>query len=220
MGIIPARAGNTTPGGVNKLAIGDHPRACGEHVFSLSLFAVILGSSPRVRGTRFARHVPAPSPGIIPARAGNTSHISSCESVHRDHPRACGEHGENGHAGVNEGGSSPRVRGTHRRCWHVQALRGIIPARAGNTTRRRRISRRSRDHPRACGEHSWAWTVMNGVAGSSPRVRGTRMTVNDYLAEVGIIPARAGNTAAGGLPHPSSRDHPRACGEHGGYSYV
>ena len=72
----------------------------------------------------------------------------------------------------------------------------------------------SRDHPRVCGEH-----VVGGLTdafnlGSSPRVRGTLDTDAAVVADVGIIPACAGNTASYNTEDPDTGDHPRVCGEH------
>ena len=50
--------------------------------------------------------------------------------------------------------------------------------------------------------------------GSSPRVRGTPDRAAHNLAEPGIIPACAGNTAIGSPPIMVYGDHPRVCGEH------
>ena len=132
-GIIPALAGNTRWGASTRGASRDHPRACEEHAsMTLDVYAD-LGSSPRLRGTRFEA-VPQPvDDGIIPALAGNTPRSVSSPGRAGDHPRACGEH----HAGLRQGphlgGSSPRLRGTPDRLPRIDDIRGIIPALAGNT---------------------------------------------------------------------------------------
>ena len=55
-GIIPACAGNTLPGAGRVQPHRDHPRVCGEHPWrGLSRF-LVLGSSPRVRGTPLFKH--------------------------------------------------------------------------------------------------------------------------------------------------------------------
>ena len=51
-GIIPACAGNTRIDAQNRLPTRDHPRMCGEHVPTASVFHPLTGSSPHVRGTR------------------------------------------------------------------------------------------------------------------------------------------------------------------------
>ena len=70
----------------------------------------------------------------------------------------------------------------------------IIPAYAGSTFPCLRQIRVCRDHPRVCGEHLDVQQWLDGLSGSSPRMRGA--------------PA----------PHISfqrrGRDHPRVCGEH------
>ena len=51
-------------------------------------------------------------------------------------------------------------------------------------------------------------------AGSSPRMRGARVTVLVVRAGVGIIPADAGSTFSPSGPMCRRQDHPRGCGEH------
>ena len=71
-GIIPAHAGNTLPCGLSFAGIGDHPRACGEHLSATTLRHVKEGSSPRMRGTHPFAIPDISFAGIIPAHAGNT----------------------------------------------------------------------------------------------------------------------------------------------------
>ena len=51
-GIIPAYAGNTNFGMPFSFARRDHPRVCGEHLVFV-VVVVVVGSSPRMRGTPF-----------------------------------------------------------------------------------------------------------------------------------------------------------------------
>ena len=72
-------------------------------------------------------------------------------------------------------GSSPRGRGTRFEAARWPGMRRIIPAWAGNTLRiTRHLSHRS-DHPRVGGEHDAIALSVNGIIGSSPRGRGTRV---------------------------------------------
>ena len=71
---------------------------------------------------------------------------------------------------------------------------GIIPAYAGNTSRRNRSMANLGDHPRVCGEHHLVYSCAEYGQGSSPRMRGTLLTANDNDRRHGIIPAYAGNT--------------------------
>ena len=111
-------------------------------------------------------------------------------------------------------GSSPRMRGTLPFPSEASNRSRIIPAHAGNTLCPMAGSRRLRDHPRACGEHSLPPAMTASYPGSSPRMRGTRYGIRRITMCTGIIPAHAGNTVD---PFPKRRrpeDHPRACGEH------
>ncbi len=71
-GIIPALAGNTLSLSCFGLIRWDHPRACGEHAARLIMLSIVLGSSPRLRGTPRRTACGATASGIIPALAGNT----------------------------------------------------------------------------------------------------------------------------------------------------
>ena len=213
-GIIPACAGNTF--GFVRAAPPpwDHPRVCGEHKETSNGFAVIAGSSPRVRGTQLRVVEDAPCLGIIPACAGNTSYDKNAGDATGDHPRVCGEHVQGPVLFGHLPGSSPRVRGTQEAAGLSAVLRGIIPACAGNTEFRRMLMISARDHPRVCGEHSSPFQSRFSPAGSSPRVRGTLEYLPDGGWKTGIIPACAGNTCPCSPIRVSSGDHPRVCGEH------
>ncbi len=193
-----------------------------------------MGSSPRLRGTPNGGRAQGVVGGIIPALAGNTTRSGSNRRLPWDHPRACGEHNLPDGSMVWRAGSSPRLRGTPQWPVDAAAYAGIIPALAGNTNSGFWASTRTRDHPRACGEHPVVHETLRVTAGSSPRLRGTRSRsrrgwsgrgiiprLRGTLrhgrlpsAKAGIIPALAGNTRNKKSKHASTRDHPRACGEH------
>ena len=133
-GIIPAYAGNTKDM-TNLLSVSrDHPRVCGEHMPELLLTLSLLGSSPRMRGTRIKVFAWTGACGIIPAYAGNTAAQCLMHCVLRDHPRVCGEHCFEKILRCAAVGSSPRMRGT--------------PITSAPTVAR------GWDHPRVCGEHT------------------------------------------------------------------
>ena len=152
--------------------------------------------------------------GIIPACAGNTFRPGICCLSHRDHPRMCGEHRRLFCWASLQLGSSPHVRGTLDDRGHDREQTGIIPACAGNTCARSAAMRRTWDHPRMCGEHQSTDPLALAQQGSSPHVRGTLHHAGIDGHRAGIIPACAGNTRMTALPRPSTRDHPRMCGEH------
>jgi len=115
---IPAPAGNTPPDRRRRLLGTVHPRACGEHKGVLLRVKVVIGSSPRLRGTLprlVGRHHQA---RFIPAPAGNTPAPIPCSRISPVHPRACGEHKEVLWPAQAIFGSSPRLRGTQWRVEH------------------------------------------------------------------------------------------------------
>ena len=147
-----------------------------------------------MRGTRLKGSYHMPTFGIIPAYAGNTCPKLAASMLHRDHPRVCGEHTASTQVLRRSLGSSPRMRGTPQVGGVIIAVKGIIPAYAGNTLPAVTSLSSSRDHPRVCGEHctvSWPYLVHEG---SSPRMRGTLFLLFIVYYLWGIIPAYAGNT--------------------------
>ena len=153
-------------------------------------------------------------PGIIPALAGNTSVRRWRCFYCWDHPRACGEHKLQEAMRKNQAGSSPRLRGTLMVPTERRINNGIIPALAGNTNWCRCGYTCRWDHPRACGEHLMESRTHATRAGSSPRLRGTLLSIGLIGLLVGIIPALAGNTYRQCSQPIKPWDHPRACGEH------
>ena len=150
---IPACAGNSWPCPLSPPSAPVHPRVCGELLRAVfrprvirrfipgvcgelsscaALVAAMVGSSPRVRGTRVAEHRPPAGERFIPACAGNSSATWRSSALRSVHPRVCGELHARGALELAHGGSSPRVRGT----------RTSRPPRCTGTT----------VHPRVCGE--------------------------------------------------------------------
>ena len=150
---------------------------------------------------------------IIPARAGFTIVDYLVENRERDHPRSRGVYYATYTGSSVACGSSPLARGLPRDTRPVVSSPGIIPARAGFTTRVTARIQFGPDHPRSRGVY------RRGILPLRPRRR--------------IIPARAGFTQvhvdgeavaygssplARGLPsqyNPVSlgtKDHPRSRG--------
>ena len=91
---------------------------------------------------------------------------------------------------------------------------GLIPARAGNTGADTSPCGVYGAHPRSRGEHRETQNGTPYLTGSSPLARGTPPPLSLSTAQMGLIPARAGNTVAcvHGAVH--SGAHPRSRGEH------
>ena len=194
-GIIPAYAGNTKDYREHTPHVRDHPRVCGEHCKGVLICGILLGSSPRMRGTPSQTQCAARPSGIIPAYAGNTVTIMKNPSKTWDHPRVCGEHLTGNPYLLMVQGSSPRMRGTLGFSVTNTNDAGIIPAYAGNTVRACSLRLVMWDHPRVCGEHPRDTAPRVQTRGSSPRMRGTLRPQGRDAACPGIIPAYAGNTS-------------------------
>ena len=167
-----------------------------------------------MRGAQHAGMLPDFDHGIIPAYAGSTCPRSASSGEGRDHPRVCGEHSLRCDFRNPRLGSSPRMRGAHNERDDVELGVGIIPAYAGSTRRQLVFTYPHRDHPRVCGEHSFASNARRSTSGSSPRMRGAPVFLIPAGTATGIIPAYAGSTVFRNTIITSQRDHPRVCGEH------
>ncbi len=92
----------------------------------------------------------------------------------------------------------------------------LIPARAGNTSRRAQLRPRRTAHPRSRGEHQPLSRTVRVRGGSSPLARGTRFPGAAEHGWVRLIPARAGNTVkAATSPMPTAGSSPLARGTPG-----
>ena len=115
--IIPARAGFTSrPTSIRRTG-SDHPRSRGVYVRRLEVLAGAVG--------------------IIPARAGFTPRLGRRSGRRWDHPRSRGVYSSCRACRAPSSGSSPLARGLPHRLGVEFIERGIIPARAGFTKRRR-----------------------------------------------------------------------------------
>ena len=85
----------------------------------------------------------------------------------------CGEQHMTLHVRRDYDGSPPRVRGTVSTGLQLPDSSRITPACAGNRLEQERWHRRSRDHPRVCGEQVPRKYFYKWENGSPPRVRGT-----------------------------------------------
>ena len=192
---IPARAGNAPSGETPDSTPPVHPRAGGERRVPGIFFLLVIGSSPRGRGTHPPRRCGADGDRFIPARAGNAGLRGILASDAPVHPRAGGER----YVGPALGGE----------------VRRFIPARAGNAPNALLLRMARSVHPRAGGERASTTVPSVLTAGSSPRGRGTPVAKRWGGASVRFIPARAGNAGTHKGAGGKWSVHPRAGGERG-----
>ena len=155
------------------------------------------GSSPLARGLHAPLLVHAQPPGIIPARAGFTRGAAGKSLRRPDHPRSRGVYTTQSRKSTALRGSSPLARGLLDRRGHDEALRRIIPARAGFTASALGVPGRHADHPRSRGVYAARGRSAANLRGSSPLARGLR--------------AGFARLVRGAVDHPRSRGvyHPR-----------
>ena len=210
--IIPAHAGQTAYRSQGPSRPSDHPRACGANEARLASESHAFGSSPRMRGKPAARSRRVMRVRIIPAHAGQTSAAARAGWSRPDHPRACGANVLTLHLHHAASGSSPRMRGKRQMATLMSSTQRIIPAHAGQTSRRNSSCYRQPDHPRACGANEHVRFLVGLRHGSSPRMRGKRYQRPPPPRQRRIIPAHAGQTPPSTTRDICRPDHPRACG--------
>ena len=210
--IIPARAGFTPNHENSTIPRQDHPRSRGVYVIVMVTQDTGRGSSPLARGLLAFRFRVFVSCWIIPARAGFTGARRRRTRDARDHPRSRGVYATHPGRPRPGCGSSPLARGLRRP--GVPQVTGPVDhprSRGVYVNRPKYVSYLTGSSPLARG---LLGTVATGAekAGSSPLARGLPLGMSRSLAEIGIIPARAGFTTQPVQASPRERDHPRSRG--------
>ncbi len=190
---IPADAGNRPEHRPGPAVQPVHPRGRGEQTLTDGARILVIGSSPRTRGTVAAVDV-LPEPGrFIPADAGNSNPQFDQARANAVHPRGRGEQSCWYRAAERTCGSSPRTRGTGATGDNAPGQDRFIPADAGNRSHRRGSSSHQAVHPRGRGEQRAFSGSEEARSGSSPRTRGTAPSGPMRLPVGRFIPADAGN---------------------------
>ena len=174
-GITPACAGSTDSGEDSATSGRDHPRMRGEHIDSVALIDVPVGSPPHARGARTDREYDVALNGITPACAGSTEQAKAAETAARDHPRMRGEHLSQSLLGCLDLGSPPHARGAQNELLGDRDLTRITPACAGSTFPLSPGLLHGKDHPRMRGEHRTSASASRRVEGSPPHARGAHI---------------------------------------------
>ncbi len=150
--VSPAYAGKSPAAAYACPGTQDHPRVCGEKLYTPCVIAPSVGSPPRMREkARQQEHLAAQS-GITPACAGKSREyrVSDERSL----------------------GSPPRMRGKDKVNLKFSDPAWITPAYAGKSRSQPRTAAFHRDHPRVCGEKRAILSAWTQRQGSPPRMRG------------------------------------------------
>ena len=154
----------------------------------------MTGSPPQVRGKLLFGGACGIRYGITPAGAGKTQTTLSTLLSKQDHPRRCGENCVDSLLSRGEKGSPPQVRGKLISTVLQGITQRITPAGAGKTIHHSYNVRRSRDHPRRCGENHALYESRLPYPGSPPQVRGKPSPLKPRSGLSRITPAGAGKT--------------------------
>ena len=130
---IPAYAGKTVNCDAEHNSRREHPRVCGENLYSVLPVRCKAGTSPRMRGKRGLVQPRLGAFRNIPAYAGKTTLRGSVHLTEEEHPRVCGENQIFSKRGMASLGTSPRMRGKHGGVFEPESGGGNIPAYAGKT---------------------------------------------------------------------------------------
>ena len=116
--ITPACAGKRFEKDPTEKGYKDHPRMCGEKLYTPCMIAPKVGSPPHVRGKEISDIETAKKMGITPACAGKSALLNALIAV--------------------PSGSPPHVRGKEVDTVAKTAVAGITPACAGKRLKRSR----------------------------------------------------------------------------------
>ena len=150
------------------------------------------GPSPLARGSHHCDDQLQVGEGSIPARAGQPAGGRSPSPTVRVHPRSRGAACVSMGTRTTLPGPSPLARGSRGQSGKASHPSGSIPARAGQPAKRLSSGSLRRVHPRSRGAAEIEHLEFDMAAGPSPLARGSLDHHGPTAAEVGSIPARAG----------------------------
>ncbi len=150
--------------------------------------------------------------GSIPAWAGETGGGGGGRGRSWVYPRVGGGNWYSRLCATDTRGLSPRGRGKPWAAAWAAAWAGSIPAWAGETSRHRNFFVVMSVYPRVGGGNRVRSGYTMSPDGLSPRGRGKHRSVRHAQAEVGSIPAWAGETPGGSYATRPGRVYPRVGG--------
>ena len=133
--------------------------------------------------------------GNTPAYAGKT-HLPECKRIaHGKHPRVCGEDATVSASMTGARETPPRMRGRPNSQGSQRSPERNTPAYAGKTGEIQKRMRKSRKHPRVCGEDCQQNLPGPLPEETPPRMRGRLDTFRRRARRIRNTPAYAGKTA-------------------------
>ncbi len=171
-GPIPAYAGETCLPIFKSNAGRAYPRIRGGNIQLFGRAGAVLGLSPHTRGKRLQWVSNIVAGGPIPAYAGETVEYARDGFLHWAYPRIRGGNSALKSSAYTFQGLSPHTRGKPLIGDREKAMKGPIPAYAGET--------------QATKPHAWPWRAY-------PRIRGGNTAPSHlYAARPGLSPHTRG----------------------------
>ena len=192
IGSIPASAGEPISAPSMRRARGVYPRERGGTGMVKATDDYLEGLSPRARGNRSSSAMRRPSPGSIPASAGEPCSIACRSRASGVYPRERGGTPITHPTPPDGTGLSPRARGNRTDEVERGFVFGSIPASAGEPGPACGRSRCSGVYPRERGGTITEMEVLYPARGLSPRARGNQLLEVIHRISRGSIPASAG----------------------------
>ena len=186
--------GNASAPGLRRWYARITPAYAGKRAVRLDIQESEPGSPPRMRGNVSIFCGLCTVVGITPAYAGKRSGPLPPSSRTRDHPRVCGETPCPPAGRGHRRGSPPRMRGNAKQIQPTAGYQGITPAYAGKRWFHEEFQPSPWDHPRICGEKSFAFALHNLFGGSPPHMRGKAGGCHPNDDAERITPAYAGKS--------------------------
>ncbi len=192
VGSIPAPAGEPPLVELATFLGRVYPRACGGTPFVVESPMSYRGLSPRLRGN--LRHTDADTTTrrSIPAPAGEPRTLAKDPAPARVYPRACGGTTLRRPRQKSPAGLSPRLRGNLGILSFLTQQDRSIPAPAGEPRFWPLIVNVVSVYPRACGGTRVSLVNVPAILGLSPRLRGNHDAGAISDDAFGSIPAPAG----------------------------
>ena len=131
--VSPAYAGKSPAAAYACPGTQDHPRVCGEKLYTPCMIAPSVGSPPRMRGKGYDVVSRLCRVRITPACAGKSEQCGGTGTTDWDHPRMCGEKCHSRFFIASVEGSPPHVRGKGHRRKSSACKQRITPACAGKS---------------------------------------------------------------------------------------
>ena len=187
-GSIPTCAGQPPASWPFQASAEVYPHVCGAAWSRNVICPIVLGLSPRVRGSPVESPKRIEASGSIPTCAGQPMSAVVLPPEPTVYPHVCGAaHITSGSATADQG-LSPRVRGSLDQATWTDKGWGSIPTCAGQPATYFTEMRVTAVYPHVCGAANGATYTVDITNGLSPRVRGSLSRRRSPTCSMAVYP--------------------------------